>query len=186
MNFSLVSERYAQALFQLALEKGAEEDIYQDSLTISRTCRDSKDLRMLLKSPIINSGKKRSILRQVFGGKIHDITMAYLLIMVRKNRESFIPEIAHYVVELYKTFRNILTVHFSSPVLPDDETRRQVLALMEKYTHATIDLQSETDESLIGGFVLQWKDLQYDASIRRDIENIRNKIAKVNLYKKGF
>jgi F-type H+-transporting ATPase subunit delta len=186
MNVSLVTERYAKALFELALEKGAEEEVYQDSVMIAKTCENSRDLRLLLKSPIINSGKKLTILQEIFGKEIHKITLTYLLIMVRKNREAFIPAIATQVVELYQSFRNILTVHFTSPVLPDPETRKQVLDLMKKYTRSDIDLKAEIDESLIGGFVLNWQDKQYDASIRREIDDMRNAIAKINLYKKGF
>jgi F-type H+-transporting ATPase subunit delta len=186
MNVSLVAERYAKALFELALEKGAEEEVYQDSLLITKTCEESKELRLLLKSPIINSGKKLTILQAIFENNIHKISLTYLLIMVRKNREAFIPAIAIQVVELYQEYRNILTVHFKSPVLPNPETRKQVLELMKNYTQSEVDLKAEIDESLIGGFILNWKDLQYDASIRREIENMRIAIAKINLYKKGF
>jgi len=186
MNVSLVAERYAKALFELALEKGAVDDVYQDSLMITTVCEESKELRLLLKSPIINSGKKLTIVREIFGQNIHQITLTYLLIMVRKNREAFIPEIAEKFVGLYQAYKNILTVHFSSPVAPDEETRKQVLVLMEKFTTASVDLKNEIDESLIGGFVLNWEDKQYDASIRREIDNLRIAIAKINLYKKGF
>ena len=186
MNLSLVSERYAKALFDLALEKGEVEEIYQDSLLITRTCEENRELRLLVKSPIINSGKKLAILQDIFGKSLRKLTMTYLLIMVRKNRESFIPAIAGQLAELYLAYRNILTVHFKSPLLPDAETRKQVMLLMEKFTQANVDLKTEIDESLIGGFVLNWKDKQYDASIRRDIDDLRIAIAKVNLYKKGF
>ncbi len=186
MNVSLVAERYAKALFELALEKSVETEIYHDSLLIIKACAESKELRLLLKSPIINSGKKLTILNEIFSKSIHPITMTYLLIMVRKNRESFIPAIAVQLVELHQAYRNILTVNFKSPVFPDAETRQQVISLMEKYTKADIDLKTEIDESLVGGFVLKWKDLQYDASIRREIDDIRNAITKINLYKKGF
>lgn len=186
MNVSLVSERYAKALFELALEKGLEEEVYQDSLLIINVCENSKELRLLIKSPIINSGKKLIILQEIFAGKINNVTLTYLLIMVRKNRESFIPAIAAQLVELHQTYKNILTVHFKSPVLPDAETRKMVLNLMEQFTESDVDLKAEIDESLIGGFVLNWKDLQYDASIRREIDDMRIAIAKINLYKKGF
>lgn len=186
MNFSLVSERYAKALFELALEKSLEEEVYQDSLLITNICENSRELRLLLKSPIINSGKKLIILQEMFVGKINSLTLTYLLIMVRKNRESFIPAIAIKLVELHQEYRNILTVHFTSPVLPDAETRKQVLELMKNYTRSDIDLKTEIDESLIGGFVLNWQDKQYDASIRREIDDMRSAIAKINLYKKGF
>ncbi len=186
MSVSLVAERYAKALFELALEKSVVEEVYKDSLLISKACEESKELRLLLKSPIVNSGKKLAILQDIFGGNIHPLTLTYLLIMVRKNRESFIPAIATQLVELYQVYRNILTVHFKSPVLPDEDIRKQVMELMEKYTHSEIDLKAEIDESLIGGFVLNWQDKQYDASIRREIEEMRIAITKINLYKKEF
>jgi F-type H+-transporting ATPase subunit delta len=186
MNVSLVSERYAKALFELALEKGAVEEVYQDSLLIAKTCETSRDLRLLIKSPIINSGKKLTILQDIFEKSINIISLTYLLIMVRKNREAFIPAIAHEYIELYQAYKNILTVHFKSPVLPDEATRKQVIGLMEKYTKANINLTAEVDDSLIGGFILNWDDKQYDASIRREIDDLRIAIAKVNLYKKGF
>jgi len=186
MNIPLVAERYAKALFDLALEKKTEEDVYRDSLFISRACENSRELRLFLKSPIINAGKKGMVMKDIFEGRIHRLTMSYLQIMVKKKRESFIHPIALQVQKLYQEYRNILTVHFRSPVLPDDETRKQVMDLMKNYTRASVDLDPVTDESLIGGFVLSWEDKQYDASIRREIENMRNAIAKVNLYKKGF
>ncbi len=186
MNVSLVAERYANALFQLALERNAVEEVYQDSKLITKTCNENRELVLLLKSPIVQSEKKIRIVTQIFSKALNPITMTYMLIMIRKRRESFIPEIARQLVEEYKEYKNILTVHFASPVAPDDENRREVLTLMKNYTKANVELVEDIDKELIGGFVLSWKDLQYDASIAREIENMRRKIAKVNLYVKGF
>jgi F-type H+-transporting ATPase subunit delta len=183
MNTSLVSERYAAALFDIAVEKNLLEEVFQDSQLILKTCEHSNDLRLLLKSPIVNTGKKLTILREIFGKNISQLSMQYLFIMVRKKREGFIQLVANQFAELYNQFRNILTVHFMSPVLPDADVRQEVIRLMKNFTHADIDLKAGIDESLIGGFVLKWKDKQYDASIRREIENMRNAMAKVNLYK---
>ncbi len=184
MNHSLVAERYAMALLELSIEKGLEDAVYQDNLRIARICKSSRDLSLFLKSPIIGSDKKKNIIREIFGNQVHPITLAYLLIMVRKKREPFIPFIAKKLIDFYKNYKNILTVQFKSPVLPDTAIKKQVVDLMAKYTKKEIDLNPETDESLIGGFVLSWEDKQYDASIRREIDNLHRAIARVNLYKK--
>jgi F-type H+-transporting ATPase subunit delta len=140
----------------------------------------------LLKSPIIQSEKKSRIITEIFSKALNPITMAYMLIMIRKRRESFIPEIAKQFVEEYKEFKNILTVHFASPEKPDAENRKLVLELMKNYTKANVELVEDIDKELIGGFVLSWHDKQYDASISREIEDMRRAMAKVNLYLKGF
>ncbi|MCK9204780.1 MAG: ATP synthase F1 subunit delta [Bacteroidales bacterium] len=184
MNISLVAERYAGALLELSIEKNLLEEVYHDNLLITSICKASRDLVLLLNSPVISTEKKGIILRDIFQKNVNPITLTYLMIMVRKKREAFIPAIAKKLIELYNDYKNILTVYFKSPILPDAETRKQVFSLMSKYTGKDIDLKAEIDESLIGGFVLTWDDKQYDASIRREIENLRNAIAKVNLYKK--
>lgn len=186
MNVTLVAKRYANALFQLALETNAVEEIYQDSLLITKTCEESKELRLLLKSPIIRSEKKKKIITEIFAKSINQISLLYMQIMIRKRREAFIPEIASQFVEEYKEYKNILTVNFASPVAPDAESRKQVIELMKNYTKANVELVEKIDKELIGGFVLSWKDLQYDASISREIVEMRRAMAKVNLYVKGY
>ena len=186
MNVSLVADRYANALFQLSVQDNVMEEVYADSKVISETCAQSKDLRLLLKSPVVKTDRKIKIIREIFGPHLHQLTMTYMMVMIRKKRERFIPEIASEMVEKYKDYNNILTVHFISPVKPDADVRKKVMEIMSTYTKAEIALSEEIDTSLIGGFVLSWKDKQYDASIRKQIDELKLAVAKVNLYKKGF
>lgn len=186
MNVTLVADRYANALFELSVQDNAMEEVYADSKVITGICAQSKDLRLLLKSPVIRTDKKLKIVQEIFGPYLHRLTMSYLMVMIRKKREKFIPEIATELVEKYKDYNNILTVHFKSPVKPDAGVRKKVMELISTYTKADIDLSEEIDASLVGGFVLSWKDRQYDASIRKQIDDLKREVAKVNLYKKGF
>jgi F-type H+-transporting ATPase subunit delta len=64
MNISLVANRYANALFLLALEKNLVEEVYRDNLLISKTCAGNKDLVLLLKSPVVNTEKKQKVLTE--------------------------------------------------------------------------------------------------------------------------
>lgn len=57
---------------------------------------------------------------------------------------------------------------------------------MNDQTKGSIELIEEVKEDLIGGFVLQWKDRQYDASILNQINKMKKGMAMINLYKKGF
>ena len=186
MNVTLVADRYANALFELSVQDNAMEEVYADSKIIMETCSQNKDLRLLLKSPVVYTDKKLKIIREIFGAHLHKLTMTYLLVMIRKKREKFIPEIAKELVEKYKDYNNILTVHFKAPIKPDADILKKVMELMTTYTKADIDLSEEIDASLIGGFILSWKDKQYDASIRKQVDDLKNSVAKVNLYKKGF
>jgi F-type H+-transporting ATPase subunit delta len=186
MNLSLVAERYGNALFELAVEKNEVEQVLSDALAISEICSASRDLQLFLKSPVIFSDKKAVVIREVFGKEVGKLTLTFMLVLVRKRREKYIPEIVRAVEARIKEYKNILTVQFRSVVAPDQETRKMVIGIMKNYSGADIELAEEVDASLIGGFVLSWSDKQYDASIRRQIERMKRGVARINLYKKGY
>jgi len=186
MNVSLVAERYANALFQLAVEKNDIEQVLKDAHMAEEICSASRDLQLFLKSPVIHSDKKNLVIREIFGKELGKLTLTFMLILVRKRREQYIPEIAREVIVKINEYKNILTVHFRSVTSPDEETKKMVLGVMKNYSGANIELTEEIDDSLIGGFVLNWSDKQYDASIRRQIERMKRGVARINLYKKGY
>ena len=63
---SKVASRYAKSLIDLGLEKNALEDLMKDMSLVKDVCSENKELILLLKSPIIRSDKKATILKEVF------------------------------------------------------------------------------------------------------------------------
>ncbi|MEI6454994.1 MAG: ATP synthase F1 subunit delta [bacterium] len=186
MNVSLVASRYANALFELAVEKNDVEQVLSDASVIMDVCSKSRDLQLFLKSPVIHSDKKGVVIKEVFGKSVGKLTLTFMLVLIRKRREKYIPEIVKEVIVKIKEYKNILTVHFKSVIAPDTETKRMVLEVMKNYSKSNIELIEEIDASLVGGFVLSWHDKQYDASIMRQIDRMKKGLARINLYKKGY
>jgi F-type H+-transporting ATPase subunit delta len=91
-------------------------------------------------------------------------------------------------VELYKDYKGILTTNVKTAIPLTEELRKEILGIMGTQIQAKgiVDLVEEIKEELIGGFVLQWKDMQYDASILNEVNKMRKGMAMINLYKKGF
>ena len=55
MKGSRISSRYAKSLLGLAKETGKLDTLYKDMKLVSDTCEESKELLLLLKSPIVKS-----------------------------------------------------------------------------------------------------------------------------------
>ena len=87
MNYSLIAKRYANALLGLSIEMNVLEKIKKDIDLFISVCNSNKDLRLLLKSPIIKPDKKMAILKDIFEGNIHKISLSYFMIITRKRRE---------------------------------------------------------------------------------------------------
>ena len=185
-NISHIAVPYAKALFDFALEKDAVEIVYADMQSLNSLCKSNRDFLLMLKSPILKTEKKQKIIATVFKDAISDITRGFLKIITAKRRESLLPDMAISFVDLYKDYKGILTTLVKTAVPLTEEIRGKILEVMSTQAKGRVDLVEEIKEELIGGFVLQWKDMQYDASILNEINKMRKSMAMINLYKKGF
>ena len=105
MKNSRVSIRYAKSLLQLAIEKDFLEASFSDISLINHVLSESKELKLLLKSPIINTDQKIKILGEIFSKKITQTTMMFINIITNKKRESLLGEITNSFITLYKTHK---------------------------------------------------------------------------------
>ena len=96
-----VAVRYAKSLINLGQEQGVLDVIYDD-MTNLQEALTNRDLKLLVKSPIIKSDKKISVFRKLFGDSYNKITMAFFEILTKKSRENILPEITKAFISQYK------------------------------------------------------------------------------------
>ena len=169
-----LAARYAKAILDLAIEKGQLETVYKDMVFIRVICRSNPDLVNLLKSPIIKSDKKRRILEAITAGRISPLTTAFDALLINKEREAYLPEIAAAFEEQYKKYKGIQTVKLTTAMPVSEDVRQAILNKVKTDRRMPeIDLQTEVREELIGGFVLEIGDELIDASIAYDLHKIK-------------
>ena len=186
MNVSHIAIPYAKAILALALEKQVLEPTLEDMKLISSLCHSNREFKMMLKSPVVRTDKKMVIVKKVFDQVLSKLTLSFINIIIRKNRESFIPEIADEFLEIYKDHMGILTTILKTATPASEEIKLQMVGLMKNYTKKEIELVEEVKAELIGGFILQWEDKQYDASILTQINKMKRDMAELNLYQKKY
>ena len=177
--------RYAKALFQLAVEKDILEQSYQDMVLLDAVCSKSKELSLLLKSPIVKTDKKLKILEEIFGSKINKASMSFINIITTKKREGLLSLIANSFILLYKTHNKIETATVISATPLDEELRVEVINFIKKNGDKKVELTEKIDESIIGGAIIRMGDKQLDASVSRKISELRQ-IFNKNLYLQDF
>lgn len=168
-----VSKRYAKALLSLAIENGILEEAYADMLMVNQAFSYDKELKIILKSPIIREGKKQNILSQIFQGKVHPLIMHYMKIIARKRRASLLDGISQQFINVYKAYLNIEPVIVTTAFTIDQPLREKVLSVASKLTSKTIDFHEKVDPAILGGFILDLGDQRYDASTRRRLADLR-------------
>ena len=172
-----VSKRYARALLSLSQENHIMDRTYKDMKLVSHTLGLNKELQAFLRSPIIREGKKQRVLSSIFESRIHPLLMKYMLIIVRKQRASLLLGVARAYLIVYKEAMGIELVKVTTALPMDKALREKALHVAKSLTSHDIEFVEAVDSGIIGGFILDLGDLQYDASIRSKLVSMRKQFS---------
>ena len=167
--------RYAKSLIGLATEQNQLENVYNDMLLLQSVCKSNRDFVNLLKSPVVSPDKKESILAAATSGKVTPLTASFNSLLIRKGRESVLPEIVDAFIEQYKVIKGIHTIRLTTAVPVSEEVKQAIVNKVQSLTPMkSVDLEMHVQEDIIGGFLLELGDTLVDASISYDLNKIRS------------
>ena len=185
MKQSRATIRYAKALLQLSIEKNNLEETYSDMVLLDNLCSKSKEIILLLKSPIIKTDIKIKILDKIFENKVSSLSEKFIKIIVSKKREYLLAEIAKSFVSLYNKHNNIETVTITTAVPISEELKEKIISYIKDKNNNKVELKEVVSENIIGGAIITMGDKQLDASISTEIAELRQTFNK-NLYLQDF
>jgi len=177
MTESRASHRYALALIGIAEELKKVDVVSADLAFIETLLKESSDFRSFLRSPVITSLKKRQVFGAVLTERVSDITMRFILLLTAKDREGLLPEIIRQFYELRDERAGILNVVARTVVDMTKEQQDELIRCIQDLTKKKVHLKLERDPSLIGGFTATYDDTVLDASVKRQLELLRERFA---------
>ena len=178
MSAHRIAVRYAKSLLDLGIENNELATLVEDVAKV-RASLASRDLFLLIKSPIISTGKKKAVFRKIFDPMLGRTLISFFDIMLRKSRENILPEIIESFDEQYKVHKAISTVILKTAVPLEDKTIAKIKEKLANsaITKPNIDLVVEVDPALIGGFQLKFEDKDYDASLAHKLSELRKQFS---------
>lgn len=180
-----LSARYAKSLLDLAIEKNQLTEVFNDVSYFNEVLKNVRELLLLLRNPVIHTDKKQKIVDQIFGSRFNTITKEFFKLVISKRREEFLPEFATEFIAQYNKHKNITVVKVTTAVPVDNYSLTHIRELLKTDSSLTnIEFQTKVDENIIGGYVLQYGDKLYDASIARALEVLDNNFLDNSYIKK--
>lgn len=169
--------RYAKSILSLAKERNSLDEVVKDMRLLEETLDGSKDLRIMLKSPIIPSDKKEGVISTLFADKLSEITYKFIHLLVVKGREKHLVEMVHSFMDQYNKANHIVKATLTTAVPVDKKTVEEVrtLLLTDKETES-VEILTKVDPTIVGGFVLQYGDMLLDNSVERKLQLIKKQI----------
>lgn len=168
-----ILHRYATSLLETALEKRNLDLITTDIQLLVETLEESRELQLMLESPVVRPELKLSILKEVFSEKISKDTMDFIEFLVSKKRENLIGGIGNRFLELQDAHLGIANVIVTTSAEFSNEQKNVLQNKLEKILEKKVRLNFKTDNNLVGGFVAKVDDTLYDASIRHQLELLK-------------
>lgn len=82
-------------------------------------------------------------------------------------------------------YKNILPVQLTTAMEADKKVKDEIISKLEKATKMNIDMNEKVKEDIIGGFIIDFQDYQYDASIINQLNKLKKGFSE-NLYEIQF
>lgn len=176
MEDSRIGVRYAKALYLLGKERDTLKKLYEDVASIYPVIKSSKELQAFLNNPVIKDKQKIETIKKVFEKQINKDLLDLFYLMINNKRGGYIAMALLSFTDLYREAHNIKKATLTTSAPLSRELFEQVNQKLAKSLHAEIEIEGNTDESLLGGFVLKINNQQYDASIKRKLANIKKEL----------
>ncbi|MGQ9508921.1 MAG: ATP synthase F1 subunit delta [Thermodesulfobacteriota bacterium] len=171
-------KRYAQAAFELAVERN-ELESWQKGLEKIAELTKNEGLMAFIQNPRIPfETKKRALEYQL--GEILPLTLNLALLLVNKGLLRMGPRIL-------QQFQLLLDVHFGlerakvKSAVPLDAHEKDILSRrLEEISKRKVLIEGEVDPTLLGGFVARIGDKIIDASLRHQLEALRQHLLQAS------
>jgi F-type H+-transporting ATPase subunit delta len=163
------------ALMSVAEETDTVHNIAEDLAMIGELFRVSREFRMLVVSPVISVERKLGVFRELFGTRVGTHTLMFINLMTLKHREDLLPELVEQFNALRDEKLGIINVAVKSATGLSSSQERELESHLEKYTRKKIRLHTSLDKEIKGGLVLRVGDTVLDASVKRQLEILRDR-----------
>ena len=173
-----VAKPYARALYEAAVEQNTLPLISADTEKLQELIEQSDELTQFIHTPLLSPQIKSDTFQQLFADSMHPLTINFFKLLALKQRERYLVGIMDVFFEIVDAAagRVVAKVTTAVPITQNQEQR--LIQQLSAYSGKQVRLETETDEEIQGGFVVQLGDTVFDASVTTQLQRLKQQLAK--------
>lgn len=170
----LSGQRYAQAIFDLALENNEVEQWGQDLEVVSEAFQDS-DFAALMKHADMSAADKRAATGSVLAG-VNTMVRNLVDLLVSKGSVDSISGVYTSYTELLDQHLGRQRVEVTTAIALDEAEANRITSFVSELVRREVVLTTKVDESILGGLVIQIGDRLLDGSTKARLDGLKNRL----------
>lgn len=168
--------RYAKAFFAAAVERKILEVVKKDVDLLLQLLQSQPRLKELLASPVVKTSEKRNFMNTIFKGHFNGLTMDFVELLLKNNREIYLVEICLNFQGLYGRLTGIISAKLVTAAGIDEDLLNKFNQLIQVHFGSKAEVSAKVDEKLLGGFILRVDDLQIDTSVATQLKKMKREL----------
>lgn len=172
----IIAMTYGKALFDAARELDKIDEIKEEIDQIDHILKHEKEFVELLCTPAIPAVKKKSMIRDVFAGRVCGEVLSFLYILIDKGRMYHYHRIVKEYLRLMDEYRGEAYGKIYSAVPLSSEQIERFEGEAGRLLREKVKLRNKVDQSLLGGVKLMVDGKVIDASLRARLDDLRHKL----------
>lgn len=174
--------RYAKALMGYAHSTGTEDRFYEEFRMLSRSLERHPELRVALDNPVLAKRDKYAL---ICAAALGDVPAGrefsrFITLLLKNGRAGLLQYISLTFLHLYRNSKHIGVAKLTTAVPVSREMETRITQTASSVLHARIELQTEVDPSIEGGFIFDINDSRLDASIATQLKRVKKQFIDKN------
>ena len=175
---SVVGDRYAESLFDLAKEENKVTQYLDDIKLVGEVLDSDPQIVQFFNHVLIENEKKIQLLDQSFKGNVDQYVLNFLKLLVQSRRIRYIDDIIKSYINLSNQYLGIEEGTIYTPYKLTDQQIQDIEKAISQKENRKVTLKVSIDPSLLGGIKVQIADRIYDGTIKNKVEMLKKELLR--------
>lgn len=175
---SVVGDRYAESLFDLAKEENKVTQYLDDIKLVGEVLDSDPQIVQFFNHVLIENDKKIQLLDQSFKGNVDPYVLNFLKLLVQSRRIRYIDDIVKSYINLSNQYLGIEEGMIYTPYELTDQQIQDIEKAISQKENKKVTLKVSIDPSLLGGIKVQIANRIYDGTIKNKVEMLKKELLR--------
>lgn len=176
----VIVKRYAEAFVDFARESIGLDKALEDFKALKTIMRDNPGFQEILHSPLISVAEKSNFIDRILSADFSREFIQFLKLLLDKRRIDKISDIAEYI-RIHYAHRGVSEAVLRTSFPLDLDLIQQIKDKLEKKLKNKLKFYIELDGDLLGGVQVVIGNTVIDGSVRRRIQDLRERLQTVRI-----